>query len=98
MGYQYSLRTLKISVYNNLTLLYRHWERVNMILMLTMGMNSILDVGCGFGDLSLELSNEGKDVVMLDVDPRRLRVAKHRIKKFGLGAELVCGDAHQLPF
>jgi hypothetical protein len=38
MKYQYALVALKSSVYNNLTLLYRHWERVNVVLMLTVGM------------------------------------------------------------
>ena len=98
MRYQYSLATLKQSVYNNIVLRYRDYERVSTLLMLTIGVNRILDVGCGYGDLSLELSNKGKDVVLLDVDPRRLRVAKHRIKNFDLGAEIVCGDAHHLPF
>jgi SAM-dependent methyltransferase len=34
----------------------------------------------------------------LDIDPWKLRIAKYRIKRFNLKAEVVLGDAHQLPF
>jgi len=98
MRYQYSVGTFHQSVYNNVTLCYRHYERVCMLLMLTNGMCRILDVGGGYGDLSLELSNSGKNVILLDFDTEKLLIAKYRFNKFDCKGGLVRGDAHHLPF
>jgi len=65
---------------------------------LTTNADWLIDVGCGYGDLSLELASKGKNVVLLDIDKKRLLIAKNRFQKFGLDGEFVCGDAHKLPF
>jgi ubiquinone/menaquinone biosynthesis C-methylase UbiE len=97
-AYQYALRTTQRSIYNNLALLYRHWERFNVIFVEADDAKKILEVGCGYGDIALELSNVGKMMVMLDINKTCLQIAKRRLKKFALDADVVLGDAHQLPF
>ncbi len=96
--YQCSASTLKQSVYNNVYLLSRHYERFKLLSRVIRPARSLLEVGCGFGDLSLEFANSGKDQVMLDIDTERLLVAKLRSQKLGLTCDIVRGDAHQLPF
>jgi ubiquinone/menaquinone biosynthesis C-methylase UbiE len=97
-AYQYALASLQQSVYNNIVLRYRHLERTKLLLDETGNNNYVLEVGCGYGDLSLELSKNGKKMAMLDISPLFLRTAKLRIKKFNLNIDVICADAHNLPF
>lgn len=98
MRYQYALVTLRQSVYNNMYLRYMHFERARSLLSLTTDGKRILDVGSGYGDLSLELANRGKEVVLMDLSQRALFIARLRFRKLNLKCELVVGDACQLPF
>jgi len=96
---QYLSKTrILFSVYNNIYIRYRHFERFNIVSKLSKHTDRILDVGCGFGDISLELANEGRDIVLLDINPKTLLIAKRRFRKFDLKCSMVCGDAQHLPF
>lgn len=57
----------------------------------------VLEIGCGFGYLSLELARNGLDVVGIDISPRSIDVAKkfasENTFKDGFGTlEYLCGD------
>lgn len=55
----------------------------------------VLDCGCGTGFYLMVMSRLWDlSPVGLDIDPERLRQAREH----GVSAELVCGDAEQLPF
>lgn len=47
----------------------------------------VLDVGCGAGDLSLELLERGARVTALDVSPGMVDVARRRVERHFPGAE-----------
>ncbi|MDQ0286560.1 SAM-dependent methyltransferase [Desulfofundulus luciae] len=59
---------------------------------------SVLDVGCGTGNYSLELARRGLKVTGLDISPGMLAKARAKAQAEGLPVEFVQGDAVQLPF
>ncbi|HHW44329.1 methyltransferase domain-containing protein [Desulfofundulus thermobenzoicus] len=59
---------------------------------------SVLDIGCGTGNYSLELARRGLKVTGLDISPGMLAKAAARAQVEGLPVEFVLGDAGQLPF
>jgi 2-polyprenyl-3-methyl-5-hydroxy-6-metoxy-1,4-benzoquinol methylase len=52
--------------------------------------SSLLDVGCGCGDISLELAHRGYDVVGIDLEPVRIKNANALAKKHGKGEMFFC--------
>lgn len=82
----------------NIGLLHRHLERVDAILEFSESSYVMLDVGCGYGDILLELAKEGKMVVGIDLNPNCLTVSNARFKKHGLRGNFVRCDAQGLPF
>lgn len=46
----------------------------------------VLDLGCGSGDLTLELAASGADVTAIDLSPRMVEVAARRVELFVPGA------------
>ncbi len=59
---------------------------------------SVLDVGCGTGNYSLELAGRGLVVTGLDASPEMIKAARAKAEERGLDVEFVLGDALQLPF
>ncbi len=59
---------------------------------------SVLDIGCGTGNYSLELARRGLRVTGLDISPGMLAKARAKAEAEGLPVEFVLGDAGQLPF
>jgi SAM-dependent methyltransferase len=57
-----------------------------------IGPDSVLEVGGGPGELAARISALGCDVVMLDISPRMVELAR------GRGVEAVVGDVQQLQF
>ena len=58
----------------------------------------ILDVGCGTGRHSIELSRRGYSVTGIDLSESQLAQAKEKAKKDNLQIELLKHDARNLPF
>lgn len=58
----------------------------------------ILDVGCGDGVLATRLAQGGARVTGLDASADMIAAARSRAKAAGVGADLVEGDAGDLPF
>lgn len=64
----------------------------------------ILDVGCGFGKISLELASLGYSVTGIDINTEAVKLSKSAAKSLGLDrkiegrAEFKVGDASDLPF
>jgi len=56
----------------------------------------ILEIGCGTGESTLALAEQGAIVTGLDVDAHALQVGNERLKLHGLEAEFVCGNACDL--
>lgn len=57
-----------------------------------------LDLGCGEGRHSVLLARRGFEVTGLDLEPRALGLARRRLRKEGLDATFVTGDALHLRF
>jgi len=53
-----------------------------------------LDCGCGVGPLSKVLTDRGKNIVGIDIEPRAVKVASSQIKR----ASFLVADATHLPF
>ena len=58
----------------------------------------ILDIGCGTGNLSLELAKLGAEVTGVDISEAMLVKAREKAKKENLDIEFYCADVHNLPF
>lgn len=59
----------------------------------------ILDLGCGRGDMTLWLANQGADVTAIDLSPEMVTLANERIARYAAGrARAVSGPVESLPF
>ncbi len=58
----------------------------------------ILDVGCGTGRHSIELSKRGYDLLGIDLSDSQLRKAKEKADKLNLNVQFIKHDARNLPF
>lgn len=59
---------------------------------------TVLDVGCGTGNLALTAARRGAQVVATDLTPELLEIAKQRAASEGLELEWQIADAEELPF
>jgi ubiquinone/menaquinone biosynthesis C-methylase UbiE len=57
-----------------------------------------LDLGCGTGVVALALARRGFDVVGVDHSPEMLELARRKLARAGLSAELETGDVRSLRF
>jgi SAM-dependent methyltransferase len=57
----------------------------------------LLDLGCGFGALSVYMAHLGALVTAVDVSPQRLLVGERVARQFGLRVNWVHGSAQELP-
>ncbi|MFQ6126793.1 MAG: class I SAM-dependent methyltransferase [Candidatus Heimdallarchaeota archaeon] len=76
----------------------RHFERAGKLISIAQNCSTILDVGCGYGDLLLEFCARGRDTVGIDIDGRRVSIAKINFDKGSLRGGFIRCDAHFLPF
>jgi 2-polyprenyl-3-methyl-5-hydroxy-6-metoxy-1,4-benzoquinol methylase/GNAT superfamily N-acetyltransferase len=62
--------------------------------------NRVLDVGCGMGRHSLELSKRGYNVIGVDYAETLIKTATKKADKEGLNTKFILGDftSHELPF
>ena len=58
----------------------------------------ILDIGCGTGNLSLELAKLGAEVTGVDISEAMLVKAREKAAKENLCINFCCADANNLPF
>ena len=58
---------------------------------------ALLDVGCGDGDLALELAKRGAIVTGLDANPAMLTAARRRTEALGTPLCFIEGNAERLP-
>jgi SAM-dependent methyltransferase len=59
---------------------------------------SVLDVGCGDGDLAVELSRCGATVTGIDTSPDMIEAARTRAKREGADISFIVGEAGRIPF
>jgi ubiquinone/menaquinone biosynthesis C-methylase UbiE len=55
-------------------------------------------VGCGDGELSVRLAQQGAQVTGIDAEPRMLAAARSHASQCGQTVEFIEGDVGQLPF
>ena len=58
----------------------------------------LLEVGFGMGTDLFQFAKGGANVYGIDLTPRHLEIAKKRFELYGIDAELLLGDAEDLPF
>jgi len=66
--------------------------------VLGMGHLSVLDVGCGTGEISLLLAEMGHQVTGIDLSPKMLALARSKAKANDFKAKFEAGDAEALVF
>ncbi|MFZ5633326.1 MAG: class I SAM-dependent methyltransferase [Bacillota bacterium] len=59
---------------------------------------TVLDIGCGTGNYTLELARAGLKVTGVDISPEMLARARAKAGAEGLPVEFIQADAAQLPF
>jgi ubiquinone/menaquinone biosynthesis C-methylase UbiE/uncharacterized protein YbaR (Trm112 family) len=60
--------------------------------------DSILDLGCGTGGMTIAASRSSGNAIGVDVALRWLVMGKQRLAEAGIDAPLVCANAESLPF
>ena len=58
----------------------------------------VLDVGCGDGDLAVELWRRGGTVTGIDASPEMVEAARARAKREGADISFMVGEAASIPF
>jgi len=58
----------------------------------------IIDIGCGTGRHSIELSKRGYDITGVDLSTSQLKSAREKAKKLNLSIDFLKHDARNLPF
>jgi ubiquinone/menaquinone biosynthesis C-methylase UbiE len=56
----------------------------------------VIDIGCGTGTNVITLANAGWKVTGVDFAPRAIKLARQKVRKFGVQAELLISDATKL--
>jgi len=59
---------------------------------------TILDLGCGDGDLAVELRRQGAIVTGIDASPEMIQAAKARAQREGVEVKFQVGSAEAIPF
>ncbi len=67
------------------------------ILSRTNNFTTAVDLGCGTGELLLELSSKGNKVIGIDQSPKMLEEVKTRFSENGNNLDLRIGEIEQLP-
>jgi ubiquinone/menaquinone biosynthesis C-methylase UbiE len=56
----------------------------------------VLELGCGEGDLAIELAERGLEVTAIDLSPERIREARRRVGSTGRAPEFLVGDLNTI--
>jgi ubiquinone biosynthesis O-methyltransferase len=73
-------------------------HRLILSLLGDIGGRRVLDVGCGDGDLAIELRRRGAYVTGIDTSSDMIAAAKARAKREGVEIECVVGAGERIPF
>jgi ubiquinone/menaquinone biosynthesis C-methylase UbiE len=65
---------------------------------LSLNQTSVLDIGCGNGDYSIELAKASASVVALELSRERVEIVKKKSAEQLAQVKLVLADAHRTPF
>ncbi|HEV2975271.1 MAG TPA: class I SAM-dependent methyltransferase [Solirubrobacteraceae bacterium] len=76
---------------------YAPWLAESLAYESTAGLD-VLDVGCGQGIDLVEYASAGARATGIDLTPRHVELARSHLAAVGLTADVVHGDAEQLPF
>jgi SAM-dependent methyltransferase len=57
----------------------------------------VIDVGCGTGELTIELARRGCDATGIDISPVAIEIARSKARSAGLAVSFQVGDATRLP-
>jgi ubiquinone/menaquinone biosynthesis C-methylase UbiE len=74
------------------------WRRWQLAALPHLHGRDVLEIAHGPGHLLLEMMRQGYRVTGLDLSPWMGRQARRRLRRAGLPAALVRGEAHRLPF
>jgi SAM-dependent methyltransferase len=72
--------------------------RARHVLPLIKGSLKTLDLGCGEGVFTRELSRRGVPVTGLDIDPGAVESARSNMKRLGFEYPVICANAESIPF
>lgn len=75
------------------------WHKIalNMISRFDIKSKRVLEVGSGYGVLSVKLSKEGAIVTSIDISSEALKISRKYAELFGTSVNLVKGDAQLIP-
>ena len=73
-------------------------RRLILTLVGDISGRDVLDVGCGDGDLAVELSRRGATVTGIDASPDMIEAARARAKREGADISFTVGEADRIPF
>src|SRR5262249_15394611 len=73
------------------------WQRMYVDRLRPQPGQSVLDVGCGFGNIQPALSATGAHVIGFDMSSGMAREARQRAIRDGLNVQVLQADAQQIP-
>ena len=96
----YHKRTAKFGTYEVFERrLNAGWHKIalNLISRFDIEDKQVLEVGSGYGVLSVKLSKEGAIVTSIDISSEALKISRRCANLFGTSTNLVKGDAQHIP-
>ncbi len=76
---------------------WRDWQRAALDMLPAADAGLVLELAHGTGDLQIDLIRAGYQTVALDQSARMGSLASRKLRRAGLPANLIRGDAFQLP-
>lgn len=76
---------------------WRTWQRAALRFLPSAADGLALELAYGSGDLQVDLMRAGYDTVALDLSTQMGRLARRKLRRAGLPANLMRGDAFHLP-
>lgn len=79
---------------------YKKWTEYIVELIKSSGENpkNILELGCGSGNITVELLERGYEVVGIDISPEMLEIAREKTFDFGNKIILIQQDLNEIDF
>jgi ubiquinone/menaquinone biosynthesis C-methylase UbiE len=77
---------------------WRCWQRTALLHLPAPGSGLVLELAHGTGGLQVDLLRKGYSAIGYDLSPYMGRIARAKLRRAGIPANLVRGDAASLPF